>query len=127
MCTQGNDSDNNLFARFGQLMTKTDSYELIPHQDEAIVINYDIYQKVWEEASVLRKSGALLNIARKISCPVLAIHGEFDPHPSAGVKEPLSHVLNDFNFIELEKCGHVPWLEKNARAAFFNILFNQIL
>jgi pimeloyl-ACP methyl ester carboxylesterase len=127
MCVPVNDFNNNLFARLGQLLIKTDSYELIPHKDETIEFNYEIYQKVWEEASALRKSGLLLNITKKIQCPVLAIHGDFDPHPSFGVKEPLSSVLNDFNFIELKQCGHLPWLERNARDEFFDILFNKII
>jgi pimeloyl-ACP methyl ester carboxylesterase len=127
MCVPVDHFDNNLFVRLRQLLNKTDSYELIPHIDETIEFNYEIYQKVWEEASILRKSGLLLNITKKIKCPVLAIHGDFDPHPSFGVKEPLSAVLNDFHFIELKKCGHLPWLERNARDDFYNILFNKII
>ena len=127
MSIAGNNLHNNLLASFGQIINKTDSYELIPSQDEIIEFNYEIYHKVWEEASILRQNGELLNITQNIRCPVLAIHGDFDPHPSAGVKEPLYAILNNFHFIELKKCGHMPWLERNARDEFFKILYDRII
>ena len=54
-----------------------------------------------------------------IKCPVIAIHGDYDPHPYEGVKKPLARVINDFNFILLEKCGHTPWKEKEVRKKFY--------
>ena len=31
-------------------------------------------------------------MGRKIKCPVVAIHGDYDPHLAEGVREPLSRV-----------------------------------
>ena len=44
----------------------------------------------------------------------MAIHGDYDPHPASGVKEPLSRILRDFRFILLDHCGHTPWKEVEA-------------
>jgi pimeloyl-ACP methyl ester carboxylesterase len=70
----------------------------------------------------MRKSGELLALASQITCPVVAIHGEYDPHPTDGVREPLSTAIDDFRLISLEKCGHKPWIERQAREAFYRIL-----
>lgn len=122
----GGVNNNLLFARFGQLLTKADSYKLTDHRDEVIEYRHDIYFNVWQRAARLRKTGALLEMAKKILCPVVAIHGDFDPHPASGVRDPLSAILKDFRFIELEKCGHYPWLEKYARDKFYKIVFSEI-
>ena len=113
-------------ARFGALCARADAYDPLPHDEEVIDFQYDINKNVWQEAEKLRSSGELLEMGKQILCPVLAIHGDYDPHPPEGVKEPLSRVLKDFRFILLEKCGHTPWLERQARDRFFEILKNEI-
>ena len=117
---------NTSLARLGKLLSRADSYDPLPHDDEILECRYDIYQGVWEQAAELRSSGKLLELGKKIQCPVVAIHGDYDPHPAAGVVEPLSRTLKDFRFIMLEKCGHRPWLERNARDRFNNILKEEV-
>jgi pimeloyl-ACP methyl ester carboxylesterase len=58
---------------------------------------------------------------------VVAIHGDYDPHPAEGVRKPLTEVLEDFRFILLKKCGHTPWREQEARDDFFRILKREIV
>jgi len=58
---------------------------------------------------------------------VVAIHGDYDPRPAAGVSKPLSRVLKEFKFILLEKCGHEPWRERYARDTFFRILKKEVV
>ncbi|WP_269851164.1 alpha/beta fold hydrolase [Methanosarcina horonobensis] len=99
---------NEAFCKIGMLISKADTYDPLPHEEEPIECSYEIFKGVWEEASDLRSSGELLKLGTKITCPVVAIHGDYDPHPFKGVEEPLSGVLEDFRFILLEKCGHKP-------------------
>ena len=113
-------------ARLGKLIAKADSYDPLPYDSEILECQYDIYQKVWKQASELRSSGKLLELGKRIQCPVVAIHGDYDPHPAEGVKEPLSLILKDFRFVLLGKCGHCPWFERNARDKFFSILKSEI-
>jgi len=58
--------------------------------------------------------------------PVIAIHGDFDPHPAEGVEKPLAAVLNDFRFILLKDCGHTPWIERQARDVFYEALEREL-
>jgi pimeloyl-ACP methyl ester carboxylesterase len=117
---------NTLMARLGELISKADSYSTLPHDSEIVLLQYDIYQSVWEQASELRSSGKFLQLGNRIQCPVVAIHGAYDPHLSDGVKCPLSCVLKNFRFILLEKCGHYPWFERRARDKFYSILKSEI-
>ncbi|VVB72184.1 Uncharacterised protein [uncultured archaeon] len=86
----------------------------------------EIYHSVWCEASRLRHEGELLKLGKKIRCPVFAIHGDWDPHPAIGVYEPLQSVLDDFHFILLKDCGHMPWIESRAKDEFYSILLESI-
>ena len=113
-------------SRFGALCARADAYDPLPHEDEALDFQYDINRNVWQEAEKLRGSGELLEMGNKILCPVLAIHGDYDPHPAEGVKDPLSQILPDFRFVLLKDCGHKPWIERGARDRFYDILKKEV-
>ena len=121
-------TDDKTFGEFGKLMDKADSYDLIlkTENTEESVFQPEIYQKVWPEADELRKTGKLLEYGKSITCPVIAIHGDYDPHPAEGVNVPLSKVLKNFKFFLLKNCGHHPWFEKEAKDAFYKLLAYQI-
>ncbi|HII80074.1 MAG TPA: alpha/beta hydrolase [Methanosarcina sp.] len=114
------------FCSLGKLISKADTYYPLSHEDEMLECSYEIFNGVWEKASELRSSGKLLELGTKITCPVVAVHGDYDPHPFEGVKEPLSRVLKDFRFILLDKCGHKPWIEREAREKFYDLLEEEI-
>ena len=82
----------------------------------------DVYHAVWREVGVLRASGELVALGARIRCPVLGIHGDYDPHPADGVRRPLAGVLADFRWVLLEHCGHTPWLEREAAESFYAVL-----
>jgi pimeloyl-ACP methyl ester carboxylesterase len=87
----GSTLSRDSLTRFGQLISKADSYDLLPDESQ-----------------------------------VVAIHGDYDPHPADGVKHPLSGAIKDFRFVLLKKCGHYPWRERNARDMFYCILNAEI-
>jgi pimeloyl-ACP methyl ester carboxylesterase len=93
-------------ARLGALAAQADAYNPLPTTDEPVTAQASIFQGVWPEAAELRRSGKLLAEGRGIQCPVVAIHGNYDPHPARGVQRPLAAVLADFRFILLPRCGH---------------------
>jgi len=119
------DKDSSL-ARLGELFTKADAYDPLTLDTEVMECQYDIHQSVWKEAAELRASGKLLKLGKQIRCPVVAIHGSYDPHPAEGVKKPLAAVLKDFRFVLLENCGHCPWIERQARDRFYEILKDEL-
>jgi len=106
----------------GTLMLKADGYDLEIRKDNTLDYQPEVFKKVWHEASFLRRSGKLLEEGRKIRSEVIAIHGDYDPHPWQGVKEPLQGILTDFNFFLLKHCGHEPWMERQAKDKFYRIL-----
>lgn len=114
-------------AHIGTLFkTRTDTYDALPSaasdHDGMVSVQDDIHQRVWADAQALRRSGALIALGKHIECPVIAIHGDYDPHPVEGVQVPLAGALRDFQFFLLDKCGHYPWLERHARDVFFQLL-----
>jgi pimeloyl-ACP methyl ester carboxylesterase len=117
---------NRSMARLNELYAKADTYAALPQNSEVLEFNEEINRKVWAEAKKLRISGELLEMGKWIKCPVLAIHGDYDPHLAAGVTEPLTRVLKNFRFVLLEKCGHEPWLERYARDQFYKVLRNEL-
>lgn len=117
---------NEALYSFGKLMSKADTYDALPYEDELLECSYESFKGVWEEASELRSKGKLLEIGKEIRCQVVVIHGDYDPHPFEGVREPLSRILKDFRFILLEKCGHKPWIEREAKERFYDLLEEEI-
>jgi pimeloyl-ACP methyl ester carboxylesterase len=113
-------------ARLERLLYKVDAYDPLPYRQEIIDYRSEILQNVWREAAEMRSSGELLKLAGRITCPITAVHGDYDPHPYHGVKEPLERVLKDFRFVLLKNCSHRPWVERLARDEFYTIIKAEI-
>jgi len=113
-------------ARFGELLFKADSYDPIPSGGDPVRCDARIFRTVWPEAVRLRETGELLRRVANLRCPVVALHGDHDPTPAQGVREPLSRVLKDFRMIVVERCGHSPWRERQARRSFFEALETEL-
>ncbi len=117
-------ADDVLLSRFGRLMTKADSVDLFA-MPEAVSSDMEQHMAVWSGAAELRSSGRLLRLAKSVHCPVIALHGDHDPHPGAGVAAPLVSMKN-FWFHSLSGCGHTPWLERRAHQRFFELLIEAV-
>ena len=119
------------YQRLGSLASKADQYDPLEVEqddlDESRRSMGNRFFGVLGEAQAMRKDGRLLALGRKITIPVTAIHGVYDPHPAAGVFEPLGRYLADFRFIPVENCGHKPWIEKGAKDEFMSILQAELL
>ncbi len=118
-------------ARLGELAHKSDSYDPVEMPEDTSALDLignqgEIYQSVWAEAASMRQTGELLKLSRNIRCPVVAIHGDTDPHPVAGVQEPLAAHLQNFRMIILNQCGHDPWSERHAMRRFYEVLEQEL-
>lgn len=116
-----------LFEEFGKIMSGVDSFRPIQNHKEAVEFQPEIFHRIMKEAIELRRSGELKEIGKNISCPVVAIHGDYDGHPVQGVELPLSEVIGDFRFILLKDCGHNPWNEYFAKDEFYEVLKAEIM
>ncbi len=119
---------NGAFTQFGKLMSKADSFDLLPDPGDEGGLKFReyIYRNVWKEAEWMRRSGELLRLAGQVRSPVVAIHGDYDPHPAEGVEKPLSQNIKDFRFILLKDCGHEPWKERAARDRFYEVIKEEL-
>ena len=57
-----------------------------------------------------------------ITCPVVMIHGEYDPHPGRVTAEYLKSCIPQLEYKEFPRCGHAPDIEKYARRDFYDYL-----
>jgi pimeloyl-ACP methyl ester carboxylesterase len=118
-------------SRLGELSDKADSYDLIEIPNDTTDFEgkanpAEMYRGVWPKAAQLRATGELLRRVATITCPVVAIHGDCDPHPAEGIQQPLAATVKDFRMIILEHCGHTPWRERHAMERFFQILEHEL-
>ena len=116
------ENKDKTLARLGYLFTRGDAFDPLDSFDQELQVSFDIHRSVWKEAVELRRNGELLNLGKRIDCPVIAIHGDYDPHPVRGVETPLKKIVKNFRFVLMRDCGHVPWIEKQARDEFYGTL-----
>jgi len=120
-------ADPSAMERFGGIMRRADTFDETPGAYESGGFDMTQYDTIWPEAEKLRSDGRLLDAGRTIRCRVTAIHGDYDPHPADGVRIPLMGIIPDLKFVLLKDCGHSPWVERQARGLFFDILKSEIL
>jgi pimeloyl-ACP methyl ester carboxylesterase len=108
--------------RLHQLTLEADSFDFAGDLYEEAEFQPALYHSIWPEVAELRRTGGLLARVSEYKGNVIAIHGDSDPHPALGVKEPLSRVLDHFSYYELGRCGHTPWAERQASAHFYELL-----
>ncbi len=122
----GQTDPNEVMRGFGRLMTEADCFLPLSLDTGCLEYRLDQFQSVWPEMREHRASGALLSQGKSIRCPVVAMHGDYDPHPVPGIRDPLQGVVKDFRMQVLKDCGHYPWLERRARDAFCELMQEEI-
>jgi len=120
----GTDKDE-IFAELGGIYMQADTYVEKSGPAARAACCYRIYASVFAEAEALRRSGELIETCGRIRCPVVAIHGDYDPHPVDGVTI-LFGIVPEFKMTVLERCGHDPWRERYACREFYRILKDEI-
>jgi pimeloyl-ACP methyl ester carboxylesterase len=113
-------------GRLFRLIARAETLDPMPHKDDVLEYQLHINIAVGLEMRKLLASGKLTESGKQITCPVTAIHGDYDPRSAEVVRDFLSHVLKEFKFVLLEKCGHYPWVERHARGEFFRVLREEI-
>ena len=78
--------------------------------------------ETWEDELRLQREGQEPQSFTSISCPVLMLHGDIDPHPGPEMYAFLRHFIPQLEYVEFADCGHDPWRERRAREAFFKTL-----
>jgi pimeloyl-ACP methyl ester carboxylesterase len=110
------------FARTGDLLLGVDHLDPIVDHLEVVAHELPVFEAVWGEVVRRRDAGTLLDPATPLVCPVVVLHGDHDPHPLDGVVEPLRPLARDLTVQVIDRCGHLPWLERQARERFLTCL-----
>jgi len=121
------DEAAEIARQWGDIFLNTDVYDPLTTDLETIEVQCERHTKVWADFVALRDTpGNLAAEFSRITQPTVVIHGDSDPHPIKGIRPFLQSCISDVRFYMLDRCGHYPWIERHARARFFEILRSEI-
>ncbi len=80
------------------------------------------HDETWADVIRLQREGIEPVRFASISCPVLMLHGDKDPHPGMMIRDALQPHIPQLAYIGIHDCGHVPWYERHGREPFFRAL-----
>jgi pimeloyl-ACP methyl ester carboxylesterase len=80
------------------------------------------FDETWSDMVRCQKERIYPDAFVNISCPVIMIHGDYDPHPGKITADYLKAYIHQLEYKELSKCGHAPDIEKYARNEFYEFL-----
>ena len=118
-------SDAELDRRLGRVrdfMEEAMSYERIPEPGDAVEVDGRGHHETWEDVLRLQAEGVEPAAFAAISCPVLMLHGDDDPHPGRATFDLLRRFIPQLQYRGFPRCGHRPWAERHAREPFLAAL-----
>jgi len=80
------------------------------------------YRETWKDMLCAQDAGTYPAAFTAISSPVLMLHGADDPHPGTMIRDSLVPHIPHLEYREWPRCGHYPWLEREAREEFFRAM-----
>ncbi len=101
------------------LFFKADSHRLAELGTPVTAFDPVGHDGSWDDMIALQEGGTYPAANAAIKCPVMMLHGEQDPHPGPMIRDSLTPHLPQLEYLELERCGHYPWLERHARDRFY--------
>ena len=101
------------------LLFKADSHDLAELGSPVTAFDRVGHDGSWDSMIALQEGGTYPAAYGAIACPVLMVHGDLDPHPGAMIRDSLTPHMPQLEYVELERCGHYPWLERHARDRFY--------
>ena len=87
-------------------------------------VEFDLkgHTESWSDMVRLQDAGVYPAAFASITCPVLMLHGSYDPHPGDLIRDGLEPHIRQLEYVELDRCGHAPWIELHAREPFLSVL-----
>ena len=117
-------------ARLGaivELLMPAYTWDLVTADLENVRVDARANRESWDDMLRLQAAGVYPQAFRSIASPVLMLHGVRDPHPGPETRDGLLLFLPQLEYHAMEKCGHYPWLEREAREPFFRQLEDWLL
>ena len=118
------DEDSRLAAA-GQLLLPLYSFDPLGPLERAGALeparcDARAHHESWDDMLRCQQRGDYPAAFAAIEAPVLMLHGAADPHPGRMIRDCLSRQLAHLEYLEWQRCGHYPWLERAARETFFS-------
>ncbi|MDQ1502680.1 MAG: hypothetical protein QOD57_407 [Actinomycetota bacterium] len=113
---------DRLLAAAADLSSRAQSVEPMSTDWEFASFDADGHDETWQDVLRRQEDGREPAAFSAIRVPVLMLHGADDPHPGPITRDVLRPFLPQLEYIELEQCGHIPWVERHARHQFLQIL-----
>jgi len=113
---------DRLLDELGDLIFPLYNYDPLTSDLEVEKVDGQGNSETWNDMVRLQDEGVYPAAFRTIQAPAVMLHGTHDPHPGRMIFEGLRPHVADLIYIELERCGHYPWIEREARATFFQLL-----
>jgi len=115
------DADRRLGA-IGDLLAPVYGFDPLPGDAGSLACDARGHEETWADMMRLQADGTYPRAFAAIASPVLMLHGAHDPHPGGGIRASLAPFVRRLEYVEWERCGHYPWLERQAREPFFEKL-----
>ncbi|MBA4291858.1 hypothetical protein C0431_02710 [bacterium] len=114
------------FRNYGEYATKIQAYNPIADPFPDHITKWDPigHSETWSDVMRLQEERIEPQRFNSITCPVNLIQGAQDPHPGELIRNDLLPYIPQLQYIELDQCGHEPWLERNARIPFLSLVEN---
>jgi pimeloyl-ACP methyl ester carboxylesterase len=116
------DDEDARLGAMGAMYQLIDSYDLARPPQKKFRCDAAGHAQSWADLMRLEDEGVYPAAFAKIDSPVLMMHGDFDSHPGRMIEASLRQYIGQLEYIEFEKCGHYPWLEKAAAKEFYEQL-----
>ena len=114
------DADERLCVT-GRLLDPIYSFDLIGEVDSA-QCDARAFEESWRDMVRLQDEGVYPAAFRTITAPTIMLHGQDDPHPGRMIHESLQPFVRRLEYVEWDRCGHYPWLEREVYREFYRVL-----
>lgn len=105
-------------AAYGKALEAAYQVDPVPGAAGSGPVDARANAETWADMIRLQEAGVYPAAFAAIRSPVLMLHGAFDPHPGAMIRDGLRPLIPRLEYHEWERCGHEPWRERGVREAF---------
>lgn len=116
------DEQDRLFGEIGDLCSQAQGHDLLTTDFEVVRTDRRGHHETWEDVLRLQAEGREPADFAVIQAPVLMVHGSEDPHPGQATRDTLRAYVPQLEYVELPRCGHIPWFERYGRDPFLELL-----
>jgi len=113
---------NELWSELGSIFTRIQSFRPLPTDSEELGCDEGAFNETWDDVISLQERGVQPAEFARIQAPVTMIHGDEDPHPGSLIYKSLATFIQNIQYREVSQCGHIPWIEREAKDVFYELL-----